>query len=181
MRLCILILDGACAADDAIDDVAFITGEDFPWLRRICVVSRSALGRLTIAAAYSADADDSLIYEEGELAARAAEPIVYAGARCAAYSELAPPYSSGVAAMLANDVERRCFHMRALKELLRCNSSAIMLVAPEETCGEMTRVFAPYHPRVLCRQVHGRVGDCLDLLDSPDEEVAWDAKVSALH
>jgi hypothetical protein len=184
MDLCILTLDGAQAADNALDDMALIAEDDYPWLRDICVISRSTLGRLTISAAHSTSDDEAFFYEEGELAARAAEPFVHtneATCPCAANFDATPPYSLEVAAILANDVERRCFHMRALKDLLKCDSSALMLVAPEETCVEMVRVFAPYQPRVFCRKIHGRVGDCLEMLDGADEATGQPTKASELH
>jgi hypothetical protein len=184
MDLCILTLDGAQAADSALDDMALIAEDTYPWLRDICVISRSTLGRLTISAAQSTSDEEAFFYEEGELAARAMEPFVHTNeATCPCATNFVPtsPYSPKVAAILANDVERRCFHMRALKDLLKCDSSALMLVAPQEVCVEMARVFAPYRPRVLCRKIHGRVGDCLELLDSADEAVSQTPKASGLH
>jgi len=170
MDLCILTLDGANAAEDALEETLSITGEACPWLHDVGVVSRSALGRLRISVSQLKKGGTPFEYEEGELAARAAE----LGDSPSSWGVLpgADPafaQSLGIAAIMARDVERRFFHTRALKTLLSCNSSALLLVSVAETCSAMVRLFAPYHPRVLRRHVPGRAADCLSSLEATDD------------
>lgn len=182
MDLCILTLDGANAAADALEETVAITGEGCPWLHDVGVVSRSALGRLRIMVSHSERHGAPFEYEEGELAARAAEPEGGSSSWAATlYADPAYAQSLGIAAILARDVERRFFHTRALKTLLTCNSSALLLVAAAETCTAMLRLFAPYHPRVLRRHVPGRASDCLSSLEATDDLLDRMAKTNEVH
>jgi hypothetical protein len=182
MDLCILTLDGANAAEDALEETLSITGEACPWLHDVGVVSRSALGRLRIMVSQLKKGGTPFEYEEGELAARAAEPGD--GPSCwGAAPEADPEFaqSLGIAAILARDVERRFFHTRALKALLSCNSSALLLVSAAETCSAMVRLFAPYHARVLRRHVPGRAADCLSSLEATDDLIDRLTKANEVH
>jgi hypothetical protein len=182
MDLCILTLDGANAAEDALEETSSITGDACPWLHDIGVVSRSALGRLRIMVSQLKKGGTPFEYEEGELAARAAEPDSGASTWSALpATDPAFAQSLGIAAILARNVERRFFHTRALKTLLTCNSSALLLVSAAETCSAMVRLFAPYHPRVLRRHVPGRAADCLSSLEAADDLIDRLAKANEVH
>jgi hypothetical protein len=182
MDLCILTLDGANAAEDALEETVCITGGACAWLHDVGIVSRSALGRLRIMVSHPGKDGVNFEYEEGELAARAAEP---GAARSSSWgpivADTAFMQSLGIAAILARDVERRFFHTRALKTLLSCNSSALMLVAAAETCTALVRLFTPYHPRVLRRHVPGRSADCLASLEATDDLLDRLAKANEVH
>jgi hypothetical protein len=182
MDLCILTLDGANAAEDALEETLSITGEACPWLHDVGVVSRSALGRLRITVSQLKKGGTPFEYEEGELAARAAEPGDGPSSWGAASgADTAFTQSLGIAAILARDVERRFFHTRALKTLLTCNSSALLLVSAAETCSAMVRLFAPYHARVLRRHVPGRAADCLSSLEATDDLIDRLTKANEVH
>jgi hypothetical protein len=182
MDLCILTLDGANAAEDALEETLAITGEACPWLHDVGVVSRSALGRLRIMVSPLKKGGTPFEYEEGELAARAAEPDSGpSGWRAPPGADSALSQSLGIAAILARHVERRFFHTRALKTLLTCDSSALLLVSTTETCSAMVRLFAPYHPRVLRRHVSGRAADCLSSLEAADDLLDRLTKATEVH
>jgi hypothetical protein len=182
MDLCILTLDGAAAAEDALEETLSITGEACPWLHDVGIVSRSALGRLRITVSQLKKGGTPFEYEEGELAARAAEPGDSPSSWGALHgADPAFAQSLGIAAIMARDVERRFFHTRALKTLLTCNSSALLLVSAAETCSAMVRLFAPYHPRVLRRHVPGRAADCLSSLEATDDLIDRLTKANEVH
>jgi hypothetical protein len=182
MDLCILKLNGARAAENALEAVLAITRDWLPWLHDMSVVSRSALGRLTIMGYRLNDDVNRFEYEEGGLAALASETTYTRFLIGPLLGSSWPPVASpGLAATLARDVERRFFYTGALKDLLDRDSSALLLVSDAANCIEMVHLFAAYHPDVSHRQVGDLAEDCLASLAAQDELVGHATRSSTRH
>jgi hypothetical protein len=184
MELCILKFAGARVAENVLEAILVTARDWLPWLHDISVVSRTSLGRLTIRAPGVEDEADRFEYEEGELVEMAYESDSYT--RFLVGPARASSWSSELdcrraAAGLALDVERSFFHTGALRDLLGRDSSALLLVADDDTCVAMVDLFAPYHPNVSCRPVSEDADDCLASLDPEDELVGYATKASMLH
>jgi hypothetical protein len=150
MELCVIKFDGDTFAEASLE-AALVTRPDIPdWVADVSVVSRSRSGTLTVASAGRLEPSRRFRYHEGELAAVASELDVYSRALLRELDAVALDIAR-VGVLLAGDVERRFFHTTTLKELLTCDSSALLLFAHAAVCDDVERTFSGFTHELIRR------------------------------
>jgi hypothetical protein len=180
MELCVLKFDGDTLAATALD-AALVTRSDRPdWVDDVSVVSRSRFGRLTVASAASVGASWRFRYEEGELVKRVEDLEVYGDTLLGPLDAVALDVSR-MGAVLAGDIERRFFHVNALKELLWCDSSALLLFAGAAICEDVHRTLSAFRHEVIRRGLDDDLARRFTPFDARPGDRSRTTKASVLH
>lgn len=169
MQICILGFEGSHAADDAYVEVLELEGQDNRWLLEVGVIARPRVGRLRVGVTFP-DGETATLHE-GDLAKAGADL-----GRLTGYyvSALAGPFGSSMFAVaegasarrsLGSEADRRLFHMGDLETALPRDSSALVLVAEDDACDALVRMFAPYSPMVIRGQVEPELRARLEALE----------------
>jgi hypothetical protein len=174
MQICVLGFKGSHAADDAYDEVLELEGEDNRWLLEVGTVARPLVGRVRVGVTFP-DGETTTIHE-GDLI-KAAEDL----GRLTGYyvSALAGPSGSmfavaeGKAAgrSLGREAEKRLFHVGDVQKALPRDSSALVLVAEDDTCDAMVRMFDSYSPMIIRAEVEHELRARLEALERGVQEV----------
>jgi hypothetical protein len=152
MEICILGFKGSDAADEAYDEVLELRGEDNRWLLEVATITRPLVGRVRVGATFPDG--ETIMLHEGDLAHAAAD---LGGLTGYYISALAGPFASIFAAAevesaalsLSSEAERRLFHLDDIKKALPRDSSALALIADDEICDALVKMFDPYSPEVM--------------------------------
>jgi hypothetical protein len=154
MEICILGFKGSQTADDAYAEVLELEGENNRWLLEVGAIARPRVGRVRVGVTFPDG--ESATFHEGDLAKAASD---LGGLTGYYVSALAGPFGSMFAAgegagaghSLASDGEQRLFHLDDVKKALPRDSSALVLIANDETCDAMVTMFEPSRPVVVIR------------------------------
>ncbi|HSY38232.1 MAG TPA: hypothetical protein VLA79_01855 [Polyangia bacterium] len=154
MEMCILGFKGSQAADDAYAEVLELDGENNRWLLEVGAIARPRVGRVRVGVTFPDG--ESTTFHEGDLAKAASE---LGGLTGYYVSALAGPFGSmfaagegeGAGRLLGSDGEQRLFHLDDVKKALPRDSSALVLIANEETCDALVTMFEPSRPAVVIR------------------------------
>lgn len=152
MQICILGFEGSHSADDAYGEVLDAEGVRNPWLLEVGTIARPLLGRVRVGVTFPDG--DSKTFHEGDFTDAAAE---LGGLTGYYVSALAGPFGSlfamvdaeSEAASFGSDVEQRLFHMDEIKKVLHRDSSALVLVAQDNTCDALVELFDGFSPTVV--------------------------------
>jgi hypothetical protein len=169
MQLCILGFNGNHAADDALGEVLEAEGDKNRWLLEVGTIARPLVGRVRVGITFPDG--ESKTFHEGDLTKAAAELGGYTGYYVSA---LAGPFGSMAAAADAasaaraygSDAEQRLFHLDDVKKALPRGSSALLLIAKNETCDLMVRLFKAYSPEVTRIEVEPALRERLEALEN---------------
>ncbi len=175
MQICILGFKGSHAADDAYAAVLELEGEDNRWLLEVGTMARPLVGRVRVGVTFP-DGETTTLHE-GDLT-KAAEDL----GRLTGYyvSALAGPFGSMFAAAegasvgraLGSEADRRLFHMGDMEKALPRDSSALVLVAEEDTCDALVRMFDSYSPKIIRARVEPELRARLEALERRVQQVA---------
>ena len=154
MQMCILGFKGSQAADDAYAEVLELEGENNRWLLEVGAIARPRVGRVRVGVTFPDG--EATTFHEGDLAMAASD---LGGLTGYYVSALAGPFGSMFAAaeaemagsLLASEAEQRLFHLDDVKKALPRDSSALVLIANEETCDALVTMFEPSRPMVVIR------------------------------
>lgn len=155
MQICILGFNGSHTAGDAYAEVLELEGHDNRWLLDVGTIARPRLGRLRV----------GVTFPDGETTTLREGDVAKAGAdlgRLTGYyvSALAGPFGSSMFAAaegaspggsLGSEAERRLFHAGDLEKALPRDSSALVLVAEDDACDALVRMFDSYRPMTVIR------------------------------
>jgi hypothetical protein len=153
MQICILGFKGSQAADDAYAEVLELEGEKNRWLLEVGAIARPRLGRVRVGVTFPDG--EAATFHEGDLAKAASD---LGGLTGYYVSALAGPFGSMFAATegetagqsLGSDAEQ-LFHLDDIKKALPRDSSALVLIANDETCDAMVTMFELSRPVVVIR------------------------------
>lgn len=156
MQLCILGFDGSHSADDALGEILEAQGDSNRWLLEVGTIARPLVGRVRVSVTFPDG--QSKTFHEGDLTKAAAD---LGGLTGYYVSALAGPFGSMAAAVDAASTaraygsaeEQRLFHVDDIKKVLPRDSSALVLIAKEETCDVLVGLFKPYSAKVVRVQV----------------------------
>jgi hypothetical protein len=167
MEICILKFEGSHEAEDALQALLDEQGDRNPWLHDIGMIARPLVGRVRIGATFPDG--QSKTFREGDLAtaveALGAYTGYYVSSIAGPLSMLAGAANLGLAARArGEEAEGRLLHLDELKKALPRDSSALVLIANAETCDAMVRLFKPYSPKVIRREVADELRKWLDAL-----------------
>jgi hypothetical protein len=168
MQICILGFKGSHAADDAYADVLEREGEDNRWLLEVGTIARPRVGRVRVGLTFS-DGETTTVHES-DLSKATAE---LGGLTGYYLSTLAGPFglmfvvTAGEAAgrSAAREADQRLFHVAEIKSALPRDSSALVLVADEDTCDALVEMFDSYTPRVVRHPVEPELHARLEALE----------------
>ncbi len=153
MQICILGFKGSQAADDAYAEVLELEGENNRWLLEVGAIARPRVGRVRVGVTFP-DGEEAT-FHEGDLAMAASD---LGGLTGYYVSALAGPFGSmfsasevEAAGLLESAADQRLFHLDDVKKALPRDSSALVLLADEETCDALVTMFEPSRPVVVIR------------------------------
>ena len=168
MQICILGFKGSHAADDAYAEVLELEGEDHRWLLEVGAIARPRVGRMRVGVTFP-DGETTTLHE-GDLAKAGANLGRLTGFYV---SSLAGPFGSMFAAgegasagrSLGSEAEKRLFHTADIEKALPRDSSALVLVAEDDACDALVRMFASYSPTVIRGKVEPELRARLEALE----------------
>jgi hypothetical protein len=171
MQICILGFKGSQAADDAYAEVLELEGENNRWLLEVGAIARPRVGRVRVGVTFPDG--EAATFHEGDLAMAASD---LGGLTGYYVSALAGPFGSMFAAgeaaseveaagLLASEAEQRLFHLDAVKKALPRDSSALLLIANDETCDALVTMFDSYSPVVIRAEVEPELRARLEALE----------------
>jgi len=152
MQICILGFKDTHAADDAYAEVLEREGEDNRWLLEVGTIARPRVGRVRVGVTFP-DGETATLHE-GDLTRASAD---LGGLTGYYISTLTGPFGSMFAAAVAEsageslgrEAEQSLFHVGDIKNALPRDSSALVLVASEETCDALIEMFDSYSPAII--------------------------------
>ena len=169
MQICILGFKGSHAADDAYAEVLELEGQDNRWLLEVGTIARPRVGRVRVAVTFP-DGETTTLHD-GDLSEAAGDL-----GRLTGYyvSALAGPFGSMFATAkgesagraLGSEAEKRLFHVGDIQAALPRDSSALVLVAGDDTCDALVRLFASYSPEIIRGKVEPELRARLKALES---------------
>jgi uncharacterized membrane protein len=168
MQICILGFKGSQAADDSYAEVLELEGERNRWLLEVGAIARPRVGRVRVGVTFPDG--ESTTFHEGDLAKTASD---LGGLTGYYVSALAGPFGSMFAAAegatagrsLQSDAEQRLFHLGDIKKALPRDSSALVLIANDQTCDALVGMFESYDPLVLRAAVEPELRARLEALE----------------
>jgi hypothetical protein len=168
MQICILGFEGSHAADDAYAEVLELEGERNRWLLEVGAIARPRVGRVRVGVTFPDG--EAKTFHEGDLAKVASD---LGGLTGYYVSALAGPFGSMFAAadgettgrLFGSDAEQRLFHLDDVKEALPRDSSALVLIANDETCDALVAMFDSYSPMVIRAKVEPELRARLETLE----------------
>jgi hypothetical protein len=168
MQICILGFKRSQAADEAYAEVLELEGERNRWLLEVGAIARPRVGRVRVGVTFPDG--EGTTFHEGDLAKAASN---LGGLTGYYLSALAGPFGSMFAAgegeragrLLGSDAEQRLFHMDDVKNALPRDSSALVLIANEETCDALVTMFESCSPLVIRAPVEPELRARLEALE----------------
>jgi hypothetical protein len=168
MQICILGFKGSQAADEAYAEVLELEGERNRWLLEVGAIARPRVGRVRVGITFPDG--EATTFHEGDLAKVASD---FGGLTGYYVSALAGPFGAmfvaadGEAAgrLLGSDAEQRLFHLDDVKKALPRDSSALVLIANDETCDALVGMFDSYDPLVIRARVEPELRARLEALE----------------
>ena len=168
MQLCILGFKGSHAAEDAYAEVLELEGEDNRWLLEVGTIARPRVGRVRVGVTFP-DGETTTLHE-GDLTKAAGDL-----GRLTGYyvSALAGPFGSMFAAAdgasagrsLGSQAEMRLFRLGDIERAIPRGSSALVLLAEDDACDTLVRMFDSYSPEVLRAEVEPELRARLEALE----------------
>ena len=159
MQICILGFEGSHAADDAYGEVLEREGEDNRWLLEVGSIARPRVGRVRVGVTF-ADGETTTLHQ-GDLARATAD---LGGLTGYYVSTLAGPFGSMFAVAVAES-EQSLFHVGEIKNALPRDSSALVLVADDDTCDALVEMFDSYSPTIIRSTVEPELRARLEALE----------------
>jgi Protein of unknown function (DUF1269) len=168
MQLCILGFKGSHAADDAYGEVLEREGDDNRWLLEVGTIARPRVGRVRVGVTFP-DGETATLHQ-GDLTRATAD---LGGLTGYYISTLAGPFGSMFAAAVAEsagrslgrEAEQTLFHVGDIKNALPRDSSALVLVAGDDTCDALVEMFDSYDPEVIRSTVEPELRARLEALE----------------
>jgi hypothetical protein len=168
MQICILGFKGSHAADDAYAEVLELEGQDNRWLLEVATIARPRVGRVKVGVTFP-DGETTTLHE-GDLGEAAGDL-----GRLTGYyvSGLTGPFGSMFAAAngewagraLGGEAETRLFRVGDIETALPRDSSALVLVAGDDTCDALVRMFVSYTPEIIRSKVEPELRARLEALE----------------
>jgi hypothetical protein len=180
MQMCILGFKGSHAADDAYAEVLELEGENNRWLLEVGAIARPRVGRVRVGVTFPDG--EATTFHEGDLAKAAPD---LGGLTGYYVSALAGPFGTMFVAGEAetagrfwkSDAEQRLFHLDDVKQALPRDSSALVLIANDDTCDALVAMFDSYDPLVIRATVEPELRTRLEALERRLQAVAPTATV----
>jgi uncharacterized membrane protein len=173
MEICILKFNDTHDADRALDEVLDAEGNRQPWLHEVGVVKRPLLGRISIRATFGDDEKPKKEVKQGDLASRARATDVGAMTGYMIGSLVGPLHAdmaalegANRASYAAQAIEDKLMFVDEIKQMLPRGSSALVLVASEDTNDEFVELFSEYNPELIRRDVAEEVEKRLHTLEN---------------
>jgi hypothetical protein len=168
MQICILGFEGSHAAEDAYAEVLELEGEDHRWLLEVGTIARPRVGRVRVGVTFP-DGETTTLHE-GDLANAAADLGRFTGYYVSAVtgpfgSMFAAPEGESAGRSLGPEAEARLFHLGDVERSLPRDSSALVLVAEDDACDALVRMFDSYNPQVIRAEVEPELRARLEALE----------------
>ena len=168
MQICILGFKGSHSADDAYAEVLELEGEANRWLLEVGVIARPRVGRVRVGVTFPDG--EGTTFHEGDLAKAAPE---LGGLTGYYVSALAGPFGAMFALdegkvtgrSFGSDAEQQLFHLDDVKQALPRDSSAVVLIANDDTCDALVKMFDSYDPLVIRAAVEPELRARLESLE----------------
>jgi hypothetical protein len=137
-------------------------------LLEVGTIARPLVGRVRVGVTFPDG--ESKTFHEGDLSKAAAD---LGGLTGYYVSALAGPFGTmfavadgeAAARQFGSDAEQRLFHLDDVKEVLPRDSSALVLIAGDQTCADLIKMFETYGPKVIRAEVDPELRTRLESLE----------------